>query len=760
VNTFRGPVAARDRVSFNPFPAAAVASPVASESAEPELTVETDAIKSAQEHALAYLSATAGTARMSGLGTILTVVGEYGTGKTHLALHMLRQILDHDDLDRVRPIYLDAPAGDVFTLYRDRFIPKLAALDINERVLEYYSDVVAEALSASDLTAPLASKLTARDITAEHVIQDLGLMESDLRRRLCARLERVTQREDFAAALALYPRPEFRHAVWEWFRGADPDASLIERGIQSKIHSEEDALAAIGVFALLFGHQGKRLVVVFDEMEKVLSTSAVDGRTARVTQAFKRLFEIAQETNSLFILCGLPDFLDALPADVRQRISEVLWPGRLSAANVTAYVRAVLTSAFGDVGIAPFTESGIGYLTELAGGNARAVVRLCYLSYGRAVSEHIAVDPPFIREVARQQYEAERSDDVAQEIENVVIRSGWRYERDFTLKKPRSRARGVTPVDFWLPVGDGGAGCAVVICQSVLQDGDVTDVVNTVARATKPQTRRSFLLVVNGYLSEAKRPELEKHYDRVITRSAVHFTATLTDAVYTLVSQVDANVRDATMTRVNEQLDRLIRQNMALQSAVERLARQNVGGEAITDAAELGLQRVFGRLAGTASTEFPLDFSKTRTVFDAILRRLDAVVEPIDLIFADVTPAKRPVRKLNAQLLNSADLFPGASCAILLRDITISFRRGIIAHLNTTGRMDSQDFANGIADICGAMNTTMHSPGIRQMGVTLEKWTRLVGDRTEDRPLLDTLRRLGADVHHAITRDLEDTMIG
>jgi hypothetical protein len=342
----------------------------------------------------------------------------------------------------------------------------------------------------------------------------------------------------------------------------------------------------------------------------------------------------------------------------------------------------------------------------------------------------------------------------------VLIRCGWRYARDFALKRPRNRGRGTPPVAFWLPVGDTGAGCAIIICQSVLQDGDLTDLAATVARATAPQVRRSFLLVVNGYLSEAQRPELEKQYDRVITRGAVHFSAALADAVHALVAQVDANVRDATMARVNEQLDRLVRQNIALQSAVERLARQNVSGEAISDAAELGLQRVFGRLAGARSTEFPPEFGKTRTVFDAILRRLDAVVEPIDLIFADVTPARRPSRRLTAQLLSSTELFPGASCAVLLRSITRSFRRGVVAHLNTMGRSDAQDFTDGVADICGAMNATMHSPGIRQMSGSLSKWTRLVGAHTDERPLIDTLQRLGADVHHAITRDLEDATLG
>jgi hypothetical protein len=688
------------------------------------------------------------------------VVGEYGTGKTHLALHVLRQIAESDDLDLLRPMYLDAPAGDVFTLYRDRFIPKLAALDVNDRVLEYYSDVVAEALGSSDLTAPLASKLVARDITADHVIHDLGLMESDLRRRLCVRLARVTQREDFATALSLYPRPEFRHAVWEWFRGADPDASLIERGIVSRIQSEEDALAAIGVFALLFGHQGKRFVVVFDEMEKILSTSSIDGRGAKVAQALKRLFEIAHETNSLFILCGLPDFLDALPADVRQRINDVLWPGRLSAGNVIAYVRAVMASAFDNAGLGPFTESGIGYLTELAGGNARAVVRLCYLSYGRAMGERVAVDPPFIRDVARQQYEAERTDDVAQDIEDVLVRSGWRYERDFGLKSSRARTRAAGRVDFWLPIGDAGAGCAIVISQSVLQDGDVTNAVKAVVRTTAPQARRSFLLVVNGYLSEAKRPVLEQEYDRVITRDAVRFTSTLTDAVHALVTRVDAHVREATIIRVNDQLDRVVRQNMALQSAVDRLTRQNSTGEAISDAAELGLRRVFGRLAGAPSTEFPPDFSKTRTVFDVVIRRLDAVVEPIDLIFPGVTPSRPPIRRLNAQLLNSSELFPGASYAILLRSIIISFRRGIVSHLNAVGRGDSQDLAGDVADLCGAMNATMNSPGIRQMSTNLDRWTRAVGSHADERPLIETLRRLGADVHHAITRDLEDSTLG
>lgn len=744
-------------LSANPFPPAAVArfDQLGLQTESP--TVPTRAIRETESYVDEYLAATGEDQPRQDRGMVLAVVGEYGTGKTHLAsfaVNRLRGRLQGD----IRPLYLDAPDADMLTLYRERFMPRLSASEIGARVLEFYSDVVADELSGSELTAPLATGLRAGEVAADSLVRNLGLMGSDLMRRLQARLKVVTEREDFASALALYTRPEFRDAVWEWFRGGRPDASLTERGVTTSIETEEDALAAIGVFALLFSGQHKRFVVVFDEMEKIISASSAGDRAERLAFGLRRLFQIANQTNSLFVLCGLPDFLDSLPEDVQQRISAVLRPGPLTASDTEEYVRAVMRNSTGQARTDPFHPDSIDYLTELSGGNARRVVRLCYLTYQRACQTGTEVTRPLIREVAREQFELVPRDDVRNDIGRVLTRSGWRFEREFLVKWRQGRSRRDSRVDFWLPLGDKGAGCGIIISQSILQDHELDEALGRaqVFSQTTPQTPRVGLLVVNGYLSEALRKRVEQQYAGVVTWSQHRFSEELTDTVHGLLARIDASARQATLARVNEQLDQVVRQNLSLRAAVDQLTVQATSSDALARAAEVGLRRIFGQLSGGQADDFPARFPKTRLVFDNITRRLDLMVDPIDRIFGPGRLGKRSAPPLVVQLSGSSDMLMGAAHAVLLRKLVLAFRQSIVDHLATNPVYESQEVLEGVAELSRLMETVVASSTLHTASTALERWSVATGTGPDDRPIIDVVRQLGANIHHAVMRDLDN----
>jgi len=164
---------------FNPFPAAAVARLSLSE--EEFWSVDTEALKQTRSYLQDYLrraNKDEGGSDASDLhGLILAIVGDYGTGKTHIAQDMLRQIAAAKN-PNLYPLYLDAPSDSFLALYRERFLRKLDRAEVLKRVDEYYADIVADELVKSELTKPVAEALRKREVSADEVVHDFGLIES------------------------------------------------------------------------------------------------------------------------------------------------------------------------------------------------------------------------------------------------------------------------------------------------------------------------------------------------------------------------------------------------------------------------------------------------------------------------------------------------------------------------------------------------------------------------------------------------------
>src|SRR4051794_31515193 len=95
----------------NPFAQIAVAQVLESEQGEP-VTVDTTATAEAISIVDDYLAGNG--------GTVLAVLGDYGTGKTHLVMRLLRHVREVAG-DRVRSLYLEAPSEGFLGVYR-RFI--------------------------------------------------------------------------------------------------------------------------------------------------------------------------------------------------------------------------------------------------------------------------------------------------------------------------------------------------------------------------------------------------------------------------------------------------------------------------------------------------------------------------------------------------------------------------------------------------------------------------------------------------------------
>ncbi|TMQ91030.1 hypothetical protein ETD83_32775 [Actinomadura soli] len=553
------------RSTVNPFPAAAVARRTAL--SDDLITVPTAAIRQALSFADDYLAGwkADGGARAAS-GNVVAVVGEYGMGKTHLALELLRHISRAAGQD-VRHLYLDAPADTFLALYKQRFVAELTKDELRQRVQEYYADLVADSLSQSKLTDHAAQRLRNREVQAEAVIERLGLMENVFIQKLRQRLRAITENEAFATALTLFLQPEFEYAVWEWLRGHVPDQALVERGITTAIDTDTAALEAIGVVAFLYGRQSRRFVLVIDELEKVLSSPHSPGTdTAR---AFKKLLEVFGAARAFLVLCGLPDFLEALPEDVRQRVGCIVRPSALSPTETRQYILDSQERAGQPRELAPFTEATVDYLVTLASGNARTIVKLCYHGYRMARARGTNVTQAVIREVAREQFQLATQDDVRSEIARVLDLGGWLFQAQAAPKGTKARA------DFWVVHGEDGGGCAVLIADSVLGQKDASVLAKQVEKVKDGREDRAVLLVVNGYLAETAIPALSGAGDRPpLVHSQRRFAEDFDAAIKGVMQRLEATDRESELKILRQQIDRLGRQQSQILGGIRSLGQE------------------------------------------------------------------------------------------------------------------------------------------------------------------------------------------
>lgn len=460
------------------------------------VSVPTPAINEAIEQLDGFLTTAPGAARP---GNVVAVVGEYGTGKSHLVGELLHHVYVNTDPQQARTVYLEAEQKTFVNLYK-RFVEHLEYEDVRDQVRTFYADVLADALQGSDFTAGVADAVRSGGLDPVTAVERLGMMESEHLGELQRMLERVTNNAAFGTALTLLLRPGFTDAAWEWLTGRTPDQILVERGITAAIATEEAALEAMGVFAVLYSYRDRRFVVAIDELNKVVSASRRPSENA--VDAFKKMLEVFAGARALLVLSGLPDSLEVLGKDVGQRIGRVIHVSPLNAQNTMDFIRKSQARIGRGEQLQPFDEHSVQYLVKVADGNARRIVRLCHQLYRRALDEssdpaQAAVTEAMIRQVARDQTSLAVGDNVHAEIRQVLNALGLEYTRDSLLNQETN-----SQADYWIPVGSENSGCVLVLSESVLRGSEAEQLVNRATSIQAAVERVELVLIVVGLVHE------------------------------------------------------------------------------------------------------------------------------------------------------------------------------------------------------------------------------------------------------------------
>lgn len=729
----------------NPFPSSAVAYLSGSEG--DFWSIETDALRSARMQLNAFL-AQADSDKPK--GAIMAIVGDYGTGKTHIAQDMLRQIYAANQ-PTLHPMYLDAPSDTFLGLYQQRFIPRLDRREVLSRIDEYYADIVAAELASSPLTERTAKDLRSREVSADQVVKTFGLPESSFTRELHKRLKTVTKRPDFGTALLLLRRPEFEAAVWEWLAGAPPDATLVERGIERQINDDAIALEAIGVMAHLFGQQGHHFILFIDEIEKVLSHTAKHQPSEAAVLALKKLMETVSRAGALLVLIGLPEFQEFLPPDANQRISAVIKPSAMPAAEIERYIKEAQKRAGGKARLEPFTKDSIDYLAEIAGGNARRMVRLCYHGFVAANDAKGPLTRALLREIAREQFELTSLEDVSLEITRTIESRGWRYE---TAKAAASDTKGQSKADFWLPVGEAGAGIALVVTRSLLHEADIKPVETLSQRfkaRSNAKTPVEVLAVVNGYVADNLQQRLRKAAEKVVIFRSRQFREDLDSTLTGVRTRLEQADRENVLATVHEKVNELSRQAGSMMHMLEQVSSVS-HPQYLQSTVAAGLRGVFGAMAsGSLAGALPSDVS---AVYDRVLRELEDFA-PIDLLFNElfaVSGSHLPddmhesTRGLDF-LTGRADPQPLATI-VILREAIHAFRRAIERAVDHADRRVDM---NRVGSLCQMWDNfyARRRHTLLEARDLMRSFGVASGPRVDPSRIEDLLFRLGRHVYEA-----------
>lgn len=686
-------------------------------------TIPTAAIRAAGRYLDDYLT----PGKLDNAGSVLAVSGEHGTGKTHLAMHLVRRARGASP--PVSAMYLDV-ASDTFTgLYR-RFMEQLGRDAVRKLVNDYYADIVADSL-ASGSTFPIAEHVRSGGIDPAIVVGDYHMMESALLRKvseeLVSELRTITDNVAYGAALTLLLRPGYDEVVWDWLNGGAPHAALVERGITKRIDDEVSALDAMGVFALLHGRKNRRFVLAIDELDKVLTSRPLE---TEVTKAVQRLLQVFLSAGSFVVLSGLPEFRRVLDADITERIGHTLVMPPLTGYDVTEFI-ALAADNEPDLPRVVFQPTAMEHLVRLVDGNPRRVIQLLHELYRIAVEAERPVDLAMVETEVRARTVGAGVDDVTEIVRELLEASTLGYIPNHYLGHRNSR------VQFWLDTGP-ASGVAVLVVDSVLA-GDVPALLSRIDAVRTARATVEVVLVVTGLLDPGATAELETHvvggplrYERRT------FAADFQAVLRSLAHRFERLGGTDPMIAVREWLVRLNMRYDGMQALVERIG-QDV--ERLTSDSEnqyVSLRErvnVFNLAANVSGAEegeteqgrrFPAAVAK---LFQDALAALDRLGHP-DALFdeilggaEDTSAYHRRVTQLQNRLKG---VYHAAGVLLVLRRWVVSFCNATATWFVTEGSSARQSgpARTRFDQLCRAYERVAETMPLNDVGPLV----RLVGD--------------------------------
>jgi hypothetical protein len=328
------------------------------------------------------------------------------------------------------------------------------------------------------------------------------------------------------------------------------------------------------------------------------------------------------------------------------------------------------------------------------------MVRLCYHAYLDAVKIGSTVTRAMLREIAREQFESASTEDITAELTHLIEARGWLYEKDKVLGSSESKQ----PVDYWLPVGEDGAGIAVFLSRSLLQEEEVQALATQAAKVAKKDTSGAAIetvLVINGYLADHLETEVKKAFGRVIVYRLRTFREALDSIVSGIRIRLEERNRENVLAAIKQRVDEIARQNRSIDNQLSHAAQRGVNRVELQAAVSAGLRAVFGHMASNISPS-EVNYPQITALFDRAERKVNDLGVPdslLDLVFGLPDARMREEewyrlfrlrrRSSNFMDINTESFFRIASKVSVLKGYFSLFRRSIFTLLSKCSDLSS-----------------------------------------------------------------------
>lgn len=520
----------------NPFPVTAVAN--FHNDRQNDMIVRTKAIKQMEEIIEHWVSDKSD-------GITVVVQGEYGTGKTQLAIQMQRYIRQYGSA-QYHFICLDSPSAGFLEMYKNRFLYELTKEEVLNRLEDCYREIIIEDLKKDRIYKAFIQER--EDIKSQELIEKLGLAKSKYDAIFESKLERVTKNVKFVPALLLLLDLGFKEDAWNWFNGDEPSEAMRERGVRFSINDDATALESIGIFAFLFGQQGHTFVLFIDEVEKIVSSTEKIG--ADSFEALKKLIETTKATKSMLILCGLPDHYAALPKDVRQRIACRVKTERIVLPEIEEYVKNANENVNNERNCNPFSTRNLEDILNISNGNIRSAIRILYHSGNWYMKNQSVIDEKAMRDILADTFGSFEISDIKKGLIQIFISKGWTYEDN--------KFYGNTEIDFWLPSEHTeremlNNGIEIYLIQNILSEKDY----DAVCERTGSGENNCQIFIIEGFINEKYLERLSGGNRHVLKYRAPEFRELLITLIEGEKIKRDAGIKQNEYSVINEKMEQL-----------------------------------------------------------------------------------------------------------------------------------------------------------------------------------------------------------
>jgi hypothetical protein len=322
---------------------------------------------------------------------------------------------------------------------------------------------------------------------------------------------------------------------------------------------------AMGAVARLYGRTGGRLVVVLDDVDRLLTAS---NRTVETSaELWARVVETFTAAGTFLAMTGPPELLSRLDDRSRERLGPVVALPPFAGTDVELFIRQSQRRVFGESSLLPFTSEVVHYLAEVTGGVPRRVVRMCFHLFRAATRASSRVTFGMVRSVLHAHFDALNMSTVQATIARVLTEGGHEFHRDYLVP-----AAVPAPVDFWIFTQEHTAGCVVLVTESVLKPETVDDLTRRLGDIQFIIPNSAAVLVVVGHLTvELAAPLTPLVATDPIVYEPSTFAETFADSVTSVMRQLERQVgldSNATM------LERVHRQQANTQRMIQQVTNQ------------------------------------------------------------------------------------------------------------------------------------------------------------------------------------------